>query len=64
MRRGKSGKNVKKRYRRPPEFTVTQPERNLAGGLQSGHTVNLTGVRYIFRRRKYVKEAWKGMEKG
>jgi len=30
-------------YCRPPEFTVTQPEKCLAGGLQSGQTVNLTG---------------------
>lgn len=34
-------------YCRLPEFTVPQPERYLAGGLQSGHTVNLTGAQYI-----------------
>ena len=34
-------------YCRPPEFTVTQPGKYLAGGLQSGHTVSLIGVQYI-----------------
>ena len=39
-------------YCRPPEFTVTQPGKYLAGGLQSGHTVNLIGVQYKLWRQK------------
>ena len=33
-------------YYRLPEFTVIQSGKYLAGGLQSGHTVNLISVQY------------------
>jgi len=33
-------------YCRPPGFTVMPPGKYSAGGLQSGCTVNLTGVQY------------------
>ena len=35
-------------YCRPPEFTVIQSGKLLAGGLQSGLTVNLIGVQYKY----------------
>lgn len=46
----KHTQNVSSLYRRPPEFTVTQPESRLADGLQPGHTVNITDVQYKFGR--------------
>ena len=38
-------------YYRPLEFTVMQSGKHLAGGLQSGHTVNLSGVQYEILER-------------
>ena len=43
-------------YCRPSEFTMVQLEKYLAGGLQSGHTVNLCGMQYKLHTKH--KKVW------
>ena len=51
------GEEIKKKKPcRPPGFTVVQLEKYLVGGLQSGYTVNLSGLRYKLHTKH--KKVW------
>ena len=47
-------------YCRPPGFIVMLLEKQLAGGLQSGCTANLTGVQY--KAYKKARMRWQPQE--